>query len=138
MLCKPQHFSYSFLHALAYDAHHLSGNMVNLLAVAVILEQYEGLYQHLRDIDYELGPSEDKQHQLNAILFYTLQRDGEELVTAGLQLQDICSFANTATSALANARGNWEKERAVNDQLERLLAEAPVEAWAAGFQALAV
>lgn len=136
MLSKAAHFRYSFLHGLAYDAHFLTDYMVNLMVVAVKLEQYADLYQRLHDIDFELGRSQEKQHQLEVILHHTIERDSEELVVAGLTLQDVCSFANAAAAALIAARGNADKERVVVDQVQQLLVEQPADTWKAGFQAL--
>lgn len=136
MLSKAEHFRYSFIHGLSYDAHFLTDHMVNLLIVAVKMEQYSDLYRRLHDIDFELGRSQEKQHQLDVILHHMIGRDSEELVEAGLTLQDVCDFTNAAAAALAAARGNADKERAVMDQVHYLLMEQPADTWKVGFQAL--
>jgi hypothetical protein len=136
LLCKAEHFRYSFLHALSYDAHFLTDCMVALVTVAVKLEQYDDLYVRLNEVDFGLGRSQEKQQQLEVILHHVVDRDSGELVENRLLLQDLSTFANQAMEALSSFRGKAESERVVIEKVRRLLMEEPVADWVEGFKNL--
>lgn len=135
MLCKPQHFRYSFLHALAYDAHYLSDLFIAVVEAAVKLEEFDDLYAKFRDLDFDLGLSHEKQHQLGIVLEYVLGRDSTELVQNGISLQDIRSFVNDASRKLGEVESSpAETKRA---RVRRVLTAKPVSTWRLDFDVLA-
>lgn len=135
LLNKPQHFRYSFLHGLSYDARFLTPCMVSLVRVAVMVEQYDDLYARLDEIDGSLGRSQEQQQQLEIILHYVQGRDPVELAQSGIKLQDLAALATAATDALSEVRrqGQVDGEHRVIERVEQLLVEAPVAEWAVGF-----
>lgn len=138
MLCKAAHFRYSFLHALSYDAHFLTDLMVSLITVAVKVQQFENLYMVLHQIDFEIGRSQEKQHQLEVILDCVIRRDYDELAAAGVKLEDLCAFASQAANALSSVRGQCQgdAERGVIERVIMLLEQGAVETWKEGFATL--
>ena len=133
MLSKAQHFRYSFLHGLSYDAHFLNHSMVSLITVAVQLDQYEDLYSRLREIDGSVGRSHEQRQQLDTILNHVLDRDSVELIDQQIKLQDLSEFAQIVTEALSQCGGTTEAEHAVLEQVRHLLAEGPVAEWKRAF-----
>lgn len=133
MLSKAQHFQYSFLHALSFDAHFLMDCMVSLITVAVKLEQFDSLYSRLSEIDCTIGRSQEQQQQLEVILFHVIDRDSAELLDQKIKLQDLAGFATAVTEALAQCRGKADAEHAVLDRVRELLVESPVAEWKDGF-----
>jgi hypothetical protein len=137
MLCKPQHFQYSFLHALSYDAHYLTDFLVFIIAVAVKLDEYTDLYAKLQKLDFELGRSQEKQQQLDIILRHVIARDAKELIDNRLCLADLMHFANCATEVMNHARnteGVYEQDTAM--EVDQILSCDPVDTWRASFNAL--
>jgi hypothetical protein len=137
MLCKPQHFQYSFLHALSYDAHYLTDFLVFIIAVAVKLDEYTDLYTKLQNLDFELGRSQEKQQQLDIILRHVIARDAKELIDNRLCLADLMHFANCATEVMNHARnteGVYEQDTAM--EVDQILSCDPVDTWRASFNAL--
>lgn len=137
MLCKAEHFRYSFLHALAYDAHYLSNLFIAVVITVTKLEEYDSLYSKFHDLDFDMGLSQEKQQQLSTVLEYVINRDSSELVRHGIVLQDIRNFVHDVTNKMNEVRGQADLKRALVERVRKILTAESVGTWRRSFDLIA-
>ena len=111
VLSSAEHFSYSFLHALSFEAHYLNHLLVLIVIVAIKLGEYTNLYATLKEFEFTFGCSEDKTQQLEVVLRFVIYRDNYELAENHIKLRELAGFADVAAAAFAAVRGQAEEER---------------------------
>lgn len=137
VLSCADHFSYSFLHALSFEAHYLSHLLVLIAIVAIKLGEYTSLYAVLKEWEFGFGCSEEKTQQLEVVLRFVVYRDNYELAENHIRLRDLAGFAEVATTAFAAVRGQAEEERQVAEAVRRVLSAEPVPRWRRAFRKIA-
>lgn len=137
VLSSAEHFSYSFLHALSFEAHYLNHLLVLIVIVAIKLGEYTNLYATLKEFEFTFGCSEDKTQQLEVVLRFVIYRDNYELAENHIKLRELAGFADVAAAAFAAVRGQAEEERQVAESVRRVLSSEPVPRWRRAFRKIA-
>lgn len=137
MMSRAEHFSYSFLHALSFDAHYLNHLLVLIVIVAIKLDEFTSLHAIFKEWELSFGCSEDKTQQLEVVLRFVVYRDNHELSENHIRLCELAGFAEVAATAFSAVRGQAEEERQVAEAVRRVLSAEPVPRWRRAFRKMA-
>ena len=150
LLCKTEHLSYPFLHALSYKPRCVADLAVDLVAVAARLGQTAELWSCLQHLDNTVGNSGDVKEQFAFILgkvklridktMQRLKTDTNsrmemELLCSTATLQTLAGYAEVLAKALQGKRSRNERDTVLS-AADELLLQTPVNTWEAGFQNL--
>ena len=127
-MCRASHFSYSFLHALSYELQALRLLAVDLITVAVHLDQTSELWACLHRINGTVGASGDLQEEMQAVLRRVKGRDSAELQAAAVSLQTLAEYAQILVHIQQSQSA--KQRSALSAAVERMLSDSPVAQWA--------
>lgn len=136
VLSRPEHLSYSFLHALSYEAFQIKHHLVLVVLVAIKLDAYtEVTFSKLRELDISLS-FKVLQELYATVLRFVLNRDREELLDHQIKMSELRGFAQDTLTCLTNVRGQEDRERAATERAQRILCQEPVGIWREAFRQL--